>query len=692
MEEKNAEQAFAAETAFNAGDYAAALSALQSLAPEDPKVQQNVLVAQHYARGCTDPELVLAGLQGIRRAVAGRSADGDDGPLKEETDVAAHTSYNEAVVLFQTKQFKTALHLLEGLYLRIEPIEEQLAVRVCFLLLDSYLALGLTEKAAGVLLYLDKALAVEQEKAAANAGEGGAAAPEPAAGLLQRALMMEPTTSSSSAEPLYALTPEAFGLLLHYYKAKQHLLNKSMKSSKREIKCALAASQTSAAGAASPALYLKSNLEYLRANYRKSIKLLHESWQGGADGEGHTALYFNNLGCVHARMGKNRAASFYFLRSLRENNAACVAGGPDGKVSLPAYSRNRRSEIQYNLGLQLLLIGQPRDAFSCFQEAALMYYDSPRLWLRMAECCVAEHVRLLEQPDASKSDLVSEVVGEGDSRRLVLPTRGIGSAGDAPAASGLRPDDSGAQHTVLPAASAAPKPRGDARFGAMSLEYAVKSSRNCLLLLRGAAARAGAAAQADASGAPAPPPGVESEGAANTSADEERAKETAVVMQSALLALSYASLCLDNPVVARNAALEALELGSLSAANSFLAHAYAAESECLLRRPEEAEKHLSPSLLRSDEPAEDETSSEGHRPLVFDGHCVSSSSKSMLYVNLSISLIAQRKTAQAQSMLQKALEIDANSAPALLTKAYLELRSGHTEACLRLLKLRRTGS
>ena len=64
------------------------------------------------------------------------AADGEYGAFKEDSDVASHTSYNEAVVLFQMKQYGKALTLLEGLYSQIEPIEENLAVRICFLLLD----------------------------------------------------------------------------------------------------------------------------------------------------------------------------------------------------------------------------------------------------------------------------------------------------------------------------------------------------------------------------------------------------------------------------------------------------------------------------------------------------------------------------------------------------------------------------
>ena len=57
------------------------------------------------------------------------------------------------------RRFGKSLVLLERLFSRIEPIEEPLAVRICFLLLDVYFALGLTEKAVPVVTHLDKALA-----------------------------------------------------------------------------------------------------------------------------------------------------------------------------------------------------------------------------------------------------------------------------------------------------------------------------------------------------------------------------------------------------------------------------------------------------------------------------------------------------------------------------------------------------
>lgn len=48
-----------------------------------------------------------------------------------------------------------------------------------------------------------------------------------------------------------------------------------------------------------------------------------------------------------------------------------------------------REEIAYNLGLQHLLQGRPLQALGFFRLASEVYRDLPRLWIRMAECCIA---------------------------------------------------------------------------------------------------------------------------------------------------------------------------------------------------------------------------------------------------------------------------------------------------------------
>jgi hypothetical protein len=45
----------------------------------------------------------------------------------------------------------------------------------------------------------------------------------------------------------------------------------------------------------------------------------------------------------------------------------------------------------YNLGVSLLHAGRPIQAFDCLTEAVQVYHMNPRLWLRLAECCVMAH-------------------------------------------------------------------------------------------------------------------------------------------------------------------------------------------------------------------------------------------------------------------------------------------------------------
>lgn len=144
-------------------------------------------------------------------------------------------------------------------------------------------------------------------------------------------------------------------------------------------------------------LYLKAQLEYVRQNYRKSIRVLNSSPRSPVileTGECLPSLYFNNLGCIHAGMKKHNLAAFYLERALEENNHAVVLMGPVDKLSpltgrpLRCLSLNRRYELLHNLGTQLLHAGKPLEAFDCILEAVQVFHTNPRLWLKLAECCV----------------------------------------------------------------------------------------------------------------------------------------------------------------------------------------------------------------------------------------------------------------------------------------------------------------
>lgn len=59
--------------------------------------------------------------------------------------------------------------------------------------------------------------------------------------------------------------------------------------------------------------------------------------------------------------------------------------------SLYTLGGNKHYELMYSLGVSLLHAGQASKAFDCFTEAAQRLHNNPKLWLRMAECCIYNH-------------------------------------------------------------------------------------------------------------------------------------------------------------------------------------------------------------------------------------------------------------------------------------------------------------
>ncbi|CAI5501249.1 unnamed protein product [Closterium sp. Naga37s-1] len=55
------------------------------------------------------------------------------------------------------------------------------------------------------------------------------------------------------------------------------------------------------------------------------------------------------------------------------------------------------ARLVYQLGLQMLLSGDPVKAARCFQEVSRVFCDWPLLWLRLAECCILTHQQQQEE-------------------------------------------------------------------------------------------------------------------------------------------------------------------------------------------------------------------------------------------------------------------------------------------------------
>ena len=58
---------------------------------------------------------------------------------------------------------------------------------------------------------------------------------------------------------------------------------------------------------------------------------------------------------------------------------------------------NCRHVLLYNLGLQQLYAGHAISAFDSLLEVVQVYHTNPRLWLRLAEACIAAQPQVYDR-------------------------------------------------------------------------------------------------------------------------------------------------------------------------------------------------------------------------------------------------------------------------------------------------------
>uniref|UniRef100_A0A8C6WHZ8 CCR4-NOT transcription complex subunit 10 n=1 Tax=Neogobius melanostomus TaxID=47308 RepID=A0A8C6WHZ8_9GOBI len=518
--------------------------------------------------------------------------------------------YNQAIVLYHLRQYSDAITIGERIYQFLEPFE-RFAQAVCFLLVDLYLLTFQPEKALHLLTVLDK-LSVQ--------GGGNHISNKEAA--------------SQKAE--FAAMMEAAKSKMHQYKVRAYIQMKSSKACKREIKSVM-----NTAGNSAPSLFLKSNFEYLRGNYRKAVKLLNSSNIAEHPGPLKTGecvrcMFWNNLGCIHFAMGKHNLGIFYFKKALQENDHTCAQMGDGGTgpakkfVGIPmcALQSNKRYELLYNCGIQLLHIGRPLAAFECLMEAVQVYHSNPRLWLRLAECCISANKGGSEQESKGlpcKKGIVQSIVGQGYHRKIVLASQ---STQNSP--------------------------------------YSGK----------------GQDADKFLSAAPSSP---------------LRKQEVENLRCSILACSAYVALGLGDNLMALNHAEKLLHQPKVSGSLKFLGHLYAAESLISMDRISDAIAHLNPEnvsdvsmgVCTSDqEQGDDPIESSGKQtPLCYPSSVASA--RAMMLFNLGSAYCLRSEYEKARKCLQQAASmVNTKEIPpeAILLDLVLSLSTGNTQLALQIIK------
>ncbi len=192
--------------------------------------------------------------------------------------------------------------------------------------------------------------------------------------------------------------------------------------------------------------FMRANMEYLRGNHRKAVKLLLNNVKMDPEEKGSwdylervlPSLHSNALGCAHLAMGKPEVAIFHFRSAVEMHTEAVLRSDGSNFRQRPDFLHQvHRNEMAYNAATCLLHRGEPSKAFSTFRALSSSpgVAASPHLWLRMAECCIAEDAKrnqregedfkeIAKAPEAksssSTSSSLARPVGEGRNRKMVL--------------------------------------------------------------------------------------------------------------------------------------------------------------------------------------------------------------------------------------------------------------------------------
>ncbi|KAM3614225.1 uncharacterized protein V6R79_011436 [Siganus canaliculatus] len=673
------EVAATAYEAFLEGKYDESLKhleALQELNKEDYKIAMNKAVVKFYKSGQTTTGTLKQSLMTMKNQVHA-SAEDVDGLDDVENSLLY---YNQAIIHYHMRQFSEAISIGERIYQFLEPFEKY-AQAVCFLLVDLYLLTFQPEKALHLLAVLDK-LSVQGGNKNSKGENNGS------------------NKDGGNQKAEFTAMIEAAKSKIHQYKVRAYIQMKSSKACKREIKSVM-----NTTGNSVPSLFLKSNFEYLRGNYRKAVKLLNscnvaEHPGPIKTGECVRCLFWNNLGCIHFAMGKHNLGIFYFKKALQENDHTCaqLGEGSNGQskkftgIPMCALLANKRYELLYNCGIQLLHIGRPLAAFECLMEAVQVYHSNPRLWLRLAECCVCANKGGSAQESKGlpcKKGIIQAVVGQGYHRKIILASQST-------------------QNTIYSEGQSGAIPVASMEFAAICLRNALlllpehqhqdtKAENTSKICSQSGSMESGSENSDACSGK-----GQESEKFLSAAPSSPLRKQEVENLRCSILACSaYVALALGDNLMALNHAEKLLHQPKVSGSLKFLGHLYAAEALISLDRISDAIAHLNPDNVsdvsmgvltseqdqgsdRGDEPGE---SSGKQTPMCYPSSV--SSARAMMLFNLGSAYCLRSEYDKARKCLNQAASmVNTREIPpeAILLGVYLELQNGNTQLALQIIK------
>lgn len=551
------EMAVQALQEFELQNYDECFELLKTLAakrPQDSKVFHNYCVAEYYVSGCKKTDQFSKKINDLCKQV---HIDIQNLHYLDDIDNCV-ILYNQSVTLYHFHQFHAAICILDKIFQYIEPLEETLGRNICFLLLECYLSIYQPKKALGLSAYIETILFAENKffyKASQK----------------DKIVLKDENNESS--------VPEPYKRKLQLSKARCYAMLKTFKACKKEIKILLSSGSNIQNIAV---FYLKSQLEYQRGNFRKALKLLNSVtlpndvskyfWETG---DFLPAIFYNNVGCIHFYMGKPNLGHFYTKKALTEFETEilklCELTNRLSALPLHLLSISVTHQLMYNIGIQYLQAKKFHKAFNFFVEVIKSYHSNPRLWLRIAECCINIHKPdcMEEYVECKKKSFIKSKVSAGPHSKLILYSSTLDKQSS---------EDS----------------KNSSNLESPSLQYAMLCLKNALSLVgeHNSSNNTGDSIY-----------NIQSSEDTDALIDEDnvlpvlpvnflQGPEILSLRNSILVACSYVALSLGDVILAHEYANTLLSQPRISAAHKFFAHQYAGESLLIMDRITEAIEHF----------------------------------------------------------------------------------------------------
>ncbi|XP_030370272.1 CCR4-NOT transcription complex subunit 10 isoform X2 [Scaptodrosophila lebanonensis] len=385
---------------FSNGEYDRCLELMQQLESTEESsgsiLRHNRAVVHYYKSGCTEHAALLKELEELDPDPSPSLSSTEGLSLKHSGSGATVARYNKSVIYYHRHMYATALEKLAPLVNRLDALEKHMAALTATLQLQLLLATNQLNRAEAFLDYLQRKLNFVSSVPSISSNSGASPSVDETATTTAQtsSTVATPATSPDSAmAPAVRLGGDVSGTL-QLLQLLTHVLNRKPVVVPEDGTPQFAA--------------LKAHQYYIMKDFQMAAKQLmrinNDCSQSGVMTQLSTCIA-NNMGVIHLRVRHYALAAKFFQNALTFDKQLA---SNLRQSTLQTMSSARSCEILYNLGISMLHLRRPKEAFQCFLVPVKLYHSNPRLWFRMAEACIMEHEeKLLVEERESLNDVAS---------------------------------------------------------------------------------------------------------------------------------------------------------------------------------------------------------------------------------------------------------------------------------------------